>query len=74
MDSLLYTPAQRAIIAAALTTAALFYLKPDAFFRADTGRPRVAAWTARADQMARATYLPWYMLVLGVALAVDLFS
>lgn len=73
MERLFYTPAQRALIAAAITTAALFYVKPDAFFRPDTGRPRVAAWTARPDQMSRATYMPWYMLVLGVALAVDIF-
>lgn len=74
MNSLLYTPAQRGLIAAALTTAFLFYAKPDAFFRPDNGRPRVAAWTARHDQLARATYMPWYIFVIGVGLAVDLFT
>lgn len=69
------TPAMRGLAAGALTAAALWSVKPEAFFRRDTGEPRLATWAvARPDQYGRATPLPWYAAVAAVALGVALFT
>jgi len=68
------TPATRALMAGAVTTAALWYIKPEDFFDRSTGLPRRATWaTSRPDQLSRATPVPWYLAVAAVAIAVDLF-
>lgn len=74
MESLLLagTPAARAIVAGILTTALLFYIRPEPVFRAD-GTPRIARFIARPDQLAQSTAYPWWLIVLAVVVAVDLF-
>lgn len=69
-----WSPAQRGVVAAALTAGVLWYAKPYAFFRPDTQTPRIASWAARPDQRGQATPLPWYAAAALVGLAVDLFT
>jgi hypothetical protein len=66
------TPAMRAIAAAAVTAAALYAIKPLTFFT-ELGEARVASWAARDDQKESAVLVPWWGVVLAVAVAVDLF-
>ena len=66
------TPAMRAVAAAAITAAALYAIKPLTFFT-ELGEARVASWAARDDQKESAVLVPWWGVVLAVAVAVDLF-
>lgn len=72
MISIVTTPAMRAILASAVTAAALFAIKPISFFD-ELGRPREARWLARADRATRAAPVPWWLAVAAVGVAVDLF-
>jgi len=67
------TPAVRALLAAGATAAALYAVKPVAFFD-PAGRPRLAKWAvSRPDQVSEAVAVPWWLAAVGVGLAVDLF-
>lgn len=69
------TPLQRGIIAAAFTSGLLWHFKPYAFFREDTGQPRIASWAnRRPDLLAYTTPVPWWAAVIAVGVAVDLFT
>ncbi len=68
-----FTPAQRAVVVGAIATGIIWYTRPSCFFRTDNGRPRVASWAARRDQLHYATPMPWYAAVVVLAVAVDLF-
>ena len=63
---------QRAVLGAAITAGLMLTLKPAMWFHRD-GAPRIATWNARADLVPESVWVPWWGVVLGVALAIDLF-
>lgn len=70
----LNTPAARGAMAGAAVAAALWVVKPPAFFNPETGRPRTASWAVgRPDLVYQSTPVPWYLAAAGVAMAVTLF-
>lgn len=61
-----------ALVGGALTTGALWALKPEFAFDKQTGRPR--PWTLFSDETAEVepTNVPWYVVVGGVTYTLNL--
>jgi hypothetical protein len=72
---LLGTPLMRAAMAASAVTIYLYTARPTQFFDSATRAPRPWAYTAQAGikLSGEPVMVPWWGVVLGVFVAVDLF-